>query len=644
MSFLAPMGVSDVSTVRVGATMHPLNEEVANDISPTPPNRNADDMDEDTTPEGEEKVTFASKVIKQLSAHRFNPAYAVMTRSADMGQAFQIRLSKTPSRFFPENDADRLVNFFQCWVDEWELGHHGLAIDNPNASNLGDVIPPWDFCWMDDYLLDPSVPPLNTIKPRPEINGYKLTDELCVNRGCDCEDDECDPRTCSCLQRAAECYPYEGTYYQRMFDTKSQPGPDDPNGTAAPQRREFVYDASGCLTPGIPVGTPIFECNNLCPCADSCANRVVQKGKKANLAFWKTESKGWGIKAVDPIPAGTFVGAYGGELLNDQEAERRAIVYDQKLQTTYLQSVDSHILKVHLTQQIIEKDLAEKNRLHHFRGSPANQRRMVELITTTADHIELHEEYTKYLEDEDPELLEAERRLRAGKLPAHEAERIFARAKKEAEARAHEAAVRRRKRQMAQNPAIRFAGPITPATDYNDPVWNFLALAPDEQEYARAMRKIRSDMEDERFITVDSALWGNHTRFFNHSCDPNIYHVPVYTNNASIMRPLLAFFTLRYVAAGEELCFSYAGDMGSDDVDETLPASSPQSPAKGSGRSRSKPTTIHAPSTKPGSETLAAIKATEADSAAGSSKSAVVPRLAITCRCGAKNCTGRVFA
>ncbi|SPO29229.1 uncharacterized protein UTRI_06178 [Ustilago trichophora] len=626
MSFFTSLGLPEASTSRLGVTIPTLTDEDLTDTH----------QQQDENPE---KVTFASKEIKQLSALRSDPANLVMTRPADTGQEFQLRLAKLPPKIFPEYDMERLINYFQCWVDEWELGHQGLAIDNPNAANLGDVVPPWDFCWTDDYLLDPSVPPLKNIKPRPKANDCELTDELCVNRGCDCEDDECDPRTCSCVKRAAECYPYKGSYYQSMFDPLE------------PTSRNFAYDATGCLASNIPVGTPIFECNDFCPCADSCRNRVVQKGKKASLAFWKTESKGWGIKAVAAIPAGTFVGAYGGELLNDQEAERRAIVYDQKLGTTYLQSVDSHILKVHLTQQIIEKDLANNKQLQHYRGSPANERRMVELITKTADHIELYEEYFKYLDEKEPVLYDAEVRKRAGKASDTDIERLFAQAKEEAHRRAQQAALRRRERrqrQAALNPATLPPPPppIPLEEDLNDPVYNFLSLDPNEQDYARTMQMIRSDMEDERFVTVDSALWGNHTRFFNHSCEPNIYHVPVYTNNASIMRPLLAFFTLRQVRAGEELCFSYAGDMGSDEhvMDEVLP-SPHQSPSKTPTRSR-KPTTIHAPSTKPGAQTVAAITATEADSAAaGSAKSStVISRLAITCRCGAKNCTGRVFA
>ncbi|KAK0552409.1 hypothetical protein OC846_002916 [Tilletia horrida] len=62
-------------------------------------------------------------------------------------------------------------------------------------------------------------------------------------------------------------------------------------------------------------------------------------------------------------------------------------------------------------------------------------------------------------------------------------------------------------------------------------------------------------------LTVDAGLWGNLTRFFNHSCDPNIDLYPVYTDCQDITRPYLAFFARRDIAAGQELRFNYNGDL-----------------------------------------------------------------------------------
>lgn len=105
---------------------------------------------------------------------------------------------------------------------------------------------------------------------------------------------------------------------------------------------------------------PIFECNYRCACYNECKNRVrittrilnpgshrlaqvVQHGRKVPLNIVKaggstfshvvrsrslvvsqTPRKGWGVFADSkPIPAGTYIGTYAGELLTNEEGEER---------------------------------------------------------------------------------------------------------------------------------------------------------------------------------------------------------------------------------------------------------------------------------------------------------------------------------
>ncbi|KAJ3522364.1 hypothetical protein NM688_g8883 [Phlebia brevispora] len=67
---------------------------------------------------------------------------------------------------------------------------------------------------------------------------------------------------------------------------------------------------------------------------------------------------------------------------------------------------------------------------------------------------------------------------------------------------------------------------------------------------------------------VDAFHAGNFTRYLNHSCDPNCQLSPCYINEANIEKPLLAIFTRRDVAAGEELCFSYWGPPDDNEPEE----------------------------------------------------------------------------
>ena len=87
-------------------------------------------------------------------------------------------------------------------------------------------------------------------------------------------------------------------------------------------------------------GRAIFECNSRCKCPQSCPNRIVQKGSKFAMCVFKTASgKGWGLKALEPIPKGSFVIEYSGEIITNEEAEKRGLKYDTN-GCTYLFDLD----------------------------------------------------------------------------------------------------------------------------------------------------------------------------------------------------------------------------------------------------------------------------------------------------------------
>ncbi|OLL22773.1 Histone-lysine N-methyltransferase, H3 lysine-9 specific [Neolecta irregularis DAH-3] len=62
--------------------------------------------------------------------------------------------------------------------------------------------------------------------------------------------------------------------------------------------------------------------------------------------------------------------------------------------------------------------------------------------------------------------------------------------------------------------------------------------------------------------TIDARHCGNVTRFFNHSCDPNIAIWPVVGHELARTERLyeLAFFAIHDIKIGEELCFNYHGE------------------------------------------------------------------------------------
>ncbi|MCD7466620.1 hypothetical protein HAX54_003467 [Datura stramonium] len=106
-------------------------------------------------------------------------------------------------------------------------------------------------------------------------------------KGCDCIGRCSDARRCSCAVKNGGEIPYNR------------------NG-AIVEEKEIVY-----------------ECGPYCKCPPSCYNRVSQHGIKIPLEIFKTDKRGWGVRALTSISSGTFICEYAGQLLEDTEAERR---------------------------------------------------------------------------------------------------------------------------------------------------------------------------------------------------------------------------------------------------------------------------------------------------------------------------------
>ncbi|XP_074320238.1 uncharacterized protein LOC141657029 [Silene latifolia] len=83
---------------------------------------------------------------------------------------------------------------------------------------------------------------------------------------------------------------------------------------------EIPYNLSGAIVEAKPL---VYECGPSCKCPPSCPNRVSQHGIKLPLEIFKTKSMGWGVRCRSPIPSGSFICEYIGELLDDKEAEQR---------------------------------------------------------------------------------------------------------------------------------------------------------------------------------------------------------------------------------------------------------------------------------------------------------------------------------
>lgn len=124
-----------------------------------------------------------------------------------------------------------------------------------------------------------------------EASNVSIDRTITSLKWCECEDG-CNADTCSCGQLNFQCW----------------------------------FDPDGRLLSTFNYTDPpmIFECNRACRCNKlSCNNRVVQHGISAHMQLFKTDGKGWGVRALKTIQKGSYVCEYVGEIITDLEADQR---------------------------------------------------------------------------------------------------------------------------------------------------------------------------------------------------------------------------------------------------------------------------------------------------------------------------------
>ncbi|XP_074520841.1 histone-lysine N-methyltransferase SETDB2 [Halichoeres trimaculatus] len=84
---------------------------------------------------------------------------------------------------------------------------------------------------------------------------------------------------------------------------------------------------------------------------------------------------------------------------------------------------------------------------------------------------------------------------------------------------------------------------------------------------AKSGRSLKRALKTEDVNFLDASKEGNVSRFFNHSCQPNLFTQNVFTDCHDPAFPVIAFFTSRVVKAGSELTWDYSSDIdGSQEV------------------------------------------------------------------------------
>ncbi|CAM9602141.1 unnamed protein product, partial [Choristocarpus tenellus] len=180
--------------------------------------------------------------------------------------------------------------------------------------------------------VDDEEVPFFTYITRPVAGlGVNQRNDLQFMACCDCTDGCQNPLKCACIKMSSE---KETSLEESAHNLKRGRGRGIGRGRGRGMWLKRSMRNSSNFSPFNREGkliddrVAIYECNprQVCACNPRlCQNRVAQLGVSLRLQVFRCKQKdmGWGLRCLDPVPAGTFVLCYLGELLTEDEAEER---------------------------------------------------------------------------------------------------------------------------------------------------------------------------------------------------------------------------------------------------------------------------------------------------------------------------------
>ncbi|KAF7624771.1 hypothetical protein Mgra_00009960 [Meloidogyne graminicola] len=256
----------------------------------------------------------------------------------------------------------------------------------------------------------------------------------------------------------------------------------------------------------------IYECNSNCKCNRlTCFNRVVQQDIQIPLQLFKTNDKGWGVRTLVDIPEGTFVCTYAGELIDEEIAD--SLENDIYFADLDLIDVVEREKKQQGIDYINDGGYFGDEENFDFPNNENNNNNIIQIDLIN--------------EEEDEAFVE----------PSSS-------------------------QQLSDIEDI-----TEPRSEMDD---QLITISKNEQKNNEKKKVL--PWKDEQFqkyfgksflFVIDAAKTGNIGRFLNHSCEPNceIQHCLVDTHDLRF--PWCAFFTTKFVKAGQELTWDYRYEIGS---------------------------------------------------------------------------------
>ena len=253
------------------------------------------------------------------------------------------------------------------------------------------------------------------------------------------------------------------------------------------------------------VDTGIFECNSKCKCDHRCSNRVAQNGITHRLQLFKVStSKGWGLRCLDDIPKGAFICNYNGHVLSEDQSDIRG----KSLGDEYFAALD-------LVEELFDKSKEISNFSDSDSEEEVKNINNNNLLTENIEYIYLTSDDENY-DEENNDNSSANKQ---------------------------------------KNSTNTIKMKITNNGNNNNQALSII----NSNKFFKDKKNqfyFKNFLIDSVFI-LDAKIFGNIGRYFNHSCNPNIYVQSVFYDTYDLRFPSIAFFATHCIKAGTELCWDY---------------------------------------------------------------------------------------
>ncbi|KAG5682648.1 hypothetical protein PVAND_011987 [Polypedilum vanderplanki] len=344
-----------------------------------------------------------------------------------------------------------------------------------------------------------SPPPLEYSPHRIPMPGVNINTDPEFMSCCDCTNECFDKSKCACFQLTIQ-----GAKYKDLMV-------EDPEDISYVWKRLLA-----------PVPTGIYECNSRCKCSKRCLNKVVQHPIQVKLQLYRTKSRGWGLQSLHDIPKGTFICIYAGNLYSEKDAN--ALCQGQDHGDEYFAELD-----------LIENAEARKDGYESGVVNPDESDQ--EEQDSDSDYDDKNDSH----DYDDGDFVSKSKAIGNREIITRSSRR-----EKSAKSSASSTPQRTNSEDSSEDEMVN----MMPNTE------NTLT-----EGLRLPFRKLYGPKE--KVYIMDAKKCGNVGRYFNHSCDPNLFVQSVFVDTHDLRFPWISFFAMRAIKAGEELTWNYNYEVGS---------------------------------------------------------------------------------